>query len=107
MAAEASDSLNAVHADPDTPVPGYDPYSPHSFTVRRLLPDGRWVGFWSWETRVTVRFRGQCTCGWEGPVIAGDCSTGCEDDADRERVYDYWDRQHAPDWAARHLVQQV
>jgi hypothetical protein len=88
-----------------SPVPGYDPMSPHSFTVWRLLPDGQWVGFWSEESRTTVAFRGQCTCGWEGPAIQGDLASGREDDADRERVYDLWDRHHAPDWAARHLVE--
>lgn len=91
-----------VDPDHDTPVPGYNPRSEHSFTVWRLLPDGEWVGGWSEETRTTLAFRGQCNCGWEGPPIAGDLESGREDDMDRERVYDYWDRYHAPDWAARH-----
>lgn len=95
-----------AHVSPahDTPVPGYDPRSEHSFTVWRLLPDGEWVGVWSEETRTTVAFRGQCACGWKGPPITGDLASGHKDAADRERVYDYWDRHHAPDWAARHRL---
>ncbi len=85
---------------PDTPVRGVD--HSHSFGVWRLLPDGQWTGAWSEETRETIEFRGHCSCGWEGPLIAGNLQTGWEDDHDRERVYDFWDRHHAPDWAARH-----
>jgi hypothetical protein len=84
----------------DTPVRGSD--GSHSFSVWRLLPDGQWTGAWSEETRVTVEFRGHCSCGWEGPAIAGNPETGREDDLERERVYDFWDRHHVPDWAARH-----
>lgn len=86
--------------DPDTPLRVSD--HSHSFSVWRLLPDGQWTGAWSEETRATVEFRGHCSCGWEGPVIAGNPETGWEDDHDRERVYDFWDRHHAPNWAARH-----
>lgn len=88
--------------DPDTLVYASDPA--HCFMVFRLLPDGRWVGYWSEETKATVEFRGQCTCGWEGPQITGDPRTGQEDEDDRERVFAYWDRNHAPDWAARHKI---
>jgi len=90
----------ATDQGPDTPFLAADPS--HSFSVWRLLPDGRWTGAWSAETRTTVEFRGHCSCGWEGPVIAGNPETGWENDHDRERVYDFWDRHHAPDWAARH-----
>lgn len=77
---------------PDTLVFSSDPN--HCFIVFRLLPDGRWVGAWSEETKATVEFRGQCSCGWEGPAIAGDRETGREDEVQRERVYDYWTEQH-------------
>lgn len=84
----------------ETPARGSD--GTHSFSVWRLLPDGRWTGAWSEATKATVAFRGQCSCGWEGPEMQGDADTGYEDDYDRERVYDYWDRNHCPDWEARH-----
>ena len=76
----------------DTPLIGSDP--DHCFIVCRLLHDGRWVGSWSEETKATVEFRGEGTCGWEGQAIAGDCETGREDDLDRDRVYDDWMEQH-------------
>lgn len=46
-------------------------------------------------------FRGVCTCGWTGPSIAADSSTGAEDVQDRERVYDEWDRHHVPGYRDR------
>lgn len=70
--------------------------------VHRLVPGGGWVGWWSKEAQTTLAFRGQCTCGWEGPPIVGNLQTGQEDPADRERVYDYWDKNHCPDWEERH-----
>jgi hypothetical protein len=78
---------------PDTLVYSSDP--DHCFIVFRLLPDGRWVGWWSEEQQATVEFRGQCTCGWEGPSILGDLRSGREDELDRERGYDYWSEHHA------------
>ena len=46
-------------------------------------------------------FRAACTCGWTGPPIAPDDSTGEEDARDRERVYDEWDRHHVPGYLDR------
>jgi hypothetical protein len=80
----------------------FDPGPGHGFMVYRLVPDGGWVGWSRTDDRTTLAFRGQCTCGWEGPPIAGNLQTGQEDPADRERVYDYWDKYHCPDWEQRH-----
>ena len=100
----AGASLQLVPGHHDTPRPGYDPDVQHSFMLWRLLPHGRWVGCWSYETQTTVACRAQCTCGWEGPAIEVEWTAGREAEADRERLYDYWDRHHVPDWTARHLL---
>lgn len=92
-----------VEAPPDIdpeewPQPPSPPRDGHSFSVERQLPDGRWVEGWTRATQQTTAWRGMCSCGWRGGDITGDSSSGQEDDASRERVYDWWNEHHVPDF---------
>lgn len=73
----------------------------HNFTVERLLPDGQWTDELSASMGRALRFRAACMCGWRGRDLVVDNGTGREDDADRERAYDDWDRSHVPDYDLR------
>lgn len=91
------------HSDEAVRPPGVtaspDLDSSHSFSVERQLPGGDWVSGWTretQETQETLAWRGACTCGWRSGQISGDPATGQDDDASRERLYDWWNEHHLP-----------
>ncbi|MGI8681594.1 MAG: hypothetical protein ACR2JO_05585 [Mycobacteriales bacterium] len=85
----------------DQTPPAPQSWDEHGFSVERQLPEGRWVSTWTRANQQTVAWRGMCSCGWRGQETSGDPATGKEDDASRERAYDWWNEHHVPGFPER------